>query len=129
MQSVAYKYNILNRICFVIFSLNIFLLAIVLSVLRRYTDSDYPFCIFKLFLQLKDTIERTKQHYKHWGILFVEYLPLYSVTLTLTPCIGNKSRVIKRCSIHVAIFVIIVEANLCRIFFLVCFIYIYTLPL
>jgi hypothetical protein len=27
-----------------------FLLAIVLSVLLRYTDSDYPFCIFKLFL-------------------------------------------------------------------------------
>jgi len=27
-------------------------LAIVLSVLLRYTDSDYPFGIFKLFLQL-----------------------------------------------------------------------------
>jgi hypothetical protein len=27
-----------------------FLLAIVLSVLLRYTDSDYPFGIFKLFL-------------------------------------------------------------------------------
>jgi len=26
-------------------------LAIVLSVLLRYTDSDYPFSIFKLFLQ------------------------------------------------------------------------------
>jgi hypothetical protein len=29
-----------------------FILAIVLSVLR-YTDSDYPFGIFKFFLQLK----------------------------------------------------------------------------
>ena len=29
----------------------LFLLAIVLSVLLRYTDSDYPFGIFKLFLQ------------------------------------------------------------------------------
>jgi len=29
----------------------LFLLAIVLSVLLRYTDSDYLFGIFKLFLQ------------------------------------------------------------------------------
>jgi hypothetical protein len=28
----------------------LFLLVIVLSVLLRYTDSDYPFGIFKLFL-------------------------------------------------------------------------------
>ena len=28
----------------------LFLLAIVFSVLFRYTDSDYPFGIFKLFL-------------------------------------------------------------------------------
>jgi hypothetical protein len=27
------------------------MLAIVLSVLLRYTDSDYPFGIFKLFVQ------------------------------------------------------------------------------
>ena len=32
-------------VCFVLF-----LLAIVLSVLLRFTDSDYPFGIFKLFL-------------------------------------------------------------------------------
>ena len=30
----------------------LFLLAIVLSVLLRYTDSDYPFGIFKLFLNI-----------------------------------------------------------------------------
>jgi anaerobic C4-dicarboxylate transporter len=30
--------------------LHFFLVAIVLSVLLRYTDSDYPFSIFKLFL-------------------------------------------------------------------------------
>jgi hypothetical protein len=36
--------RILN-VCFVLF-----LLAIVLSVLLRYTDSDCPFGIFKLFL-------------------------------------------------------------------------------
>jgi len=30
----------------------LFLLAIVLSVLLRYTDSDYPFRIFKPFLEL-----------------------------------------------------------------------------
>jgi hypothetical protein len=40
----------------------LFLLAIVLSVLLRYTDSDYPFGIFKLFLHkilLKDVIFMT----------------------------------------------------------------------
>jgi hypothetical protein len=31
----------------------LFLLATVLSVLLRFTDSDYPFVIFKLFLCLK----------------------------------------------------------------------------
>ena len=31
-----------------------FLLAIVLSILLRYTDSDYPFGIFKLFLLLRE---------------------------------------------------------------------------
>jgi hypothetical protein len=36
-------------VCFVIRCLSFFLLAIVLSVLR-YTDYDYPFGIFKLFL-------------------------------------------------------------------------------
>ena len=30
----------------------LFLLAIVMSVLLRYTDSDYPFGIFKLFLHV-----------------------------------------------------------------------------
>jgi hypothetical protein len=34
----------------------LFLLAIVLSVLLRYTDSDYPFDIFKLFLWLRTKI-------------------------------------------------------------------------
>jgi hypothetical protein len=40
-------------VCFVdrCLSFVLFLLAIVLSVLLRYTDSDYPFGIFKLFLQ------------------------------------------------------------------------------
>jgi hypothetical protein len=32
----------------------LFLLAIVLSVLLRLTDSDYPFGIFKLFFRKKD---------------------------------------------------------------------------
>jgi len=39
-------------VCFVdhCLSFSTFSLAIVLSVLLRYTDSDYPFGIFKLFL-------------------------------------------------------------------------------
>jgi hypothetical protein len=39
----------------------LFLLAIVLSVLR-YTDSDYPFGIFKLFLFLIVDSSQTLQH-------------------------------------------------------------------
>jgi hypothetical protein len=35
----------------------LFVLAIVLSVLLRYTDSDYPFGIFKLFFDI------FKQHF------------------------------------------------------------------
>ena len=35
-----------------------FLLAIVLSVLYRFTDPDYPFGIFKLFLELITIPER-----------------------------------------------------------------------
>jgi len=42
----------------------VFLLAIVLSVLLRYTDSDYPFDIFKLFLpwHLKRKEMRVRYH-------------------------------------------------------------------
>ena len=44
--SILYMYVLQIVVCpFVLF-----LLAIVLSVLLRYTDSDYPFGIFKLFL-------------------------------------------------------------------------------
>ena len=41
--------------------LYLFLLAIVLSVLLRYTDSDYPFGIFKLFSQYNGKCEMTKR--------------------------------------------------------------------
>ena len=46
----------------VVFPFVYFLLAIVLYVLLRYTDSDYPFGIFKLFLcnarlQIGDSLE------------------------------------------------------------------------
>jgi hypothetical protein len=47
----------------------LFLLAIVLSVLLRYTDSDYPFGIFKLFLLL---------HFHHWYI--TQFYHLYKLT-------------------------------------------------
>ena len=39
-------------VCFVDRCFVLFLLAIVLSVLLRYTDSDYPFGIFRLFLNV-----------------------------------------------------------------------------
>jgi hypothetical protein len=44
-------YSIFSFMCRSLFVLFPFHLAIVLSV-RRSTDSDYPFCVFKLFLQI-----------------------------------------------------------------------------
>ena len=38
-------------VCFVDRCLSFVLLAIVLSVLLRFTDSDYPFGLFKLLLE------------------------------------------------------------------------------
>ena len=45
-------------VCFVdcCLSFRPFVLAIVLSVLLRITDYDYPFGIFKLFLDMKDVL-------------------------------------------------------------------------
>ena len=48
-------------VCFVDRSLVLFLLSIVLSVLLRYTDSDYPFGIFKLFLKIKKNTRLSEQ--------------------------------------------------------------------
>ena len=45
-QSIVLMYVLLIVVC----SFALFLLAIVLSVILRYTDSDCPFGIFKLFL-------------------------------------------------------------------------------
>ena len=46
-------YSICSLMCMFCRSLFVlFLLVIVLSVLHRFTDSDYPFGIFKLFLKL-----------------------------------------------------------------------------
>ena len=48
----------------------LFLLAIVLSVLLRYTDSDWPFDIFKLFLiyRVKCTVIHSLQYIKKKNI-------------------------------------------------------------
>ena len=35
----------------------LYLLVIVLSVLLRYRDSEYPFDIFKIFMQLTKTLQ------------------------------------------------------------------------
>jgi hypothetical protein len=40
-----------NALLIVVGPVVLILLAIMLSVLLRYTDSDYPFGIFKLFLK------------------------------------------------------------------------------
>jgi hypothetical protein len=44
---ISFMYMCCRSFCFVFF-----LLAIVLSVLLRFTDSDYPFGIFKFFLSI-----------------------------------------------------------------------------
>jgi len=49
-------FSLVLYVCFVDRCLSLctfFLLAIVLSVLLRYTDYDYPFGIFKLFYPLQ----------------------------------------------------------------------------
>ena len=51
----------------------LFLLAIMLSVLLRYTDSDYPFGIFKLFLR-----------YILWNIFPILVLTLFCKSLVLS---------------------------------------------
>jgi len=51
-SGVRVSRSLVLYVCFVDLCLSfctIFLLAIVLSVLLRYTDSDYPYGIFKLF--------------------------------------------------------------------------------
>jgi len=58
--------SLLLYVCFEDLCLSLctlFLLAIVLSVLLRYTDSDYPFGIFKLFLE-------TGRNTNHFAKLF-----------------------------------------------------------
>ena len=54
LSGVGVPRSLVLCVCFVdrCLSFCIFLLAIVLSVLLRYTDSDYPFGIFKLFLRV-----------------------------------------------------------------------------
>jgi hypothetical protein len=51
---------------FVILSFS-FLLAIVLSVLLRFTTSDYAYCIFKLFFQTKDMV--------YYFLFSIEHMP------------------------------------------------------
>ena len=58
-------------VCFVNRCLSLFLFVIVLSVLFRFTDSDYPFGIFKLFLhcsarQYKNTEQQTGLYRLSW---------------------------------------------------------------
>jgi len=56
-------YSIFSFMCMFCRSLFVlFLLAIVLSVLLRYADSDYPFGIFKLFLSSVNTIFFKSSH-------------------------------------------------------------------
>jgi hypothetical protein len=65
----------------------LFILAIVWSVLLRYTDSDYTFGIFKLFLS---TIVITPQSiwfepaYMYY-IMYGEYLHLSRICITFIP--------------------------------------------
>jgi len=52
--------------------LSFFPLTIVLSVLLRYTDSDYPFGIFKLFLQDLPIWETSRMTYKKQEVLTLQ---------------------------------------------------------
>jgi hypothetical protein len=61
-----------------------FLLAIVLSVLLRYTDSDYPFGIFTLFLGRRREILSIIANCFFWTIYYNHYAD--SETTNLCPC-------------------------------------------
>ena len=49
----------------------LFLLVIVLSVLLRYTDSDYPVDILKLFIFLGNTIKLTNLLFYLYYIIYI----------------------------------------------------------
>jgi hypothetical protein len=65
------------------------LLAIMLSVLHRFTDSDYPFGIFKLFLMRR--VGRGKCHnpYMYYNIPFICSINLHGVQ-TNPSCMEGK---------------------------------------
>jgi hypothetical protein len=62
---IGFYYNYCRSL-FVLFYF--FLLTIVLSVLLRYTDSDYPYCIFKLFSLLKEGMNYCKDINKYFHL-------------------------------------------------------------
>jgi hypothetical protein len=68
-------------VCFVdrCLSFCTFLLAIVLSVLLRYTDSDYPFGIFKLFLSLLKNWWLKLRILNIDDIFFIRFIILFSL--------------------------------------------------
>jgi hypothetical protein len=65
-------------VCFVdrCLSFVLFFMAIVLSVFLRYTDSDYPFSVFKLFLP-----------FLFWLLYFLFY---FDIRIQITPLISSN---------------------------------------
>jgi hypothetical protein len=53
-SGVRHARSLVLCVCIVDRSFVLFILTIVLSVLLRFTDSDYPFDIFKLFLRINN---------------------------------------------------------------------------
>jgi hypothetical protein len=58
-----------DRKTFEVMTFVLLLLVIVLSVLLRYTDSDYPFVIFKLFLVVVHYISASKNRSDKRGLI------------------------------------------------------------
>jgi len=56
------------------------LLSVVLSVLLRFTTSDYPFSIFKLFVQRISSLNREEENKSnHFPILWNDWKYMYSI--------------------------------------------------
>jgi len=66
----------------------LFLLAIVLSVLLRYTDSDWPFGIFKLILMSPDISLFVLLFFFFWPLCC---LSVFDLRILITPLVSSNS--------------------------------------
>ena len=75
----------------------LFLLAIVLSVLLRHTDSDCPFGIFKLFLNVKYNLQQHIMNYSLLALFVCDRCKATCPTISIIspfPCDGSTQNLV-----------------------------------